>query len=184
MNRRMLAIVALALALGLLAVGTVAAGGATRTPVTGTRQLLEIWGEPERYWEPGPQWGFWKGNPFFDTVTTSDPRVNGIGCSHHTGLYRPSPDDPWGASEGQMWWSYRLVPGRDPNSPDCSNAVDYWEGTCIGDRAPDGNEYSRCNLKGYGAWAGLKLRWEAWSGSPDATQPFRIVGEILDPAGK
>ena len=101
-------------------------------------------------------------------------------CTNHNGNYRPSSDDPWYGVQGQMWGTTRLETDGDM---ECTNSSDYWEGTFVGDRFPNGNEYLRFNLKGYGNYAGLHLRMEEWSDPDNFDDPFFVAGEILDPGG-
>jgi hypothetical protein len=180
MKKRVFTIVALATILGLLVTGT-AAAGSNRTAFTGTYQIISE-GWPERYWEPGRNISFWRGMPFVAEMTATDSRVTGIACISHNGNYRPSPDDPWFGVQGQMWGTIRMVAYRA--DLDCTVSPDYWEGTFVGDRAPNGNEYIRYNLKGNGTYKGLQLRFEAWSDPTDLSLPFTIAGEVSDPGGK
>ncbi len=81
-----------------------------------------------------------------------------------------------------MWGEIRIESDYDL---DCTNSTNYWEETFVGDRAPDGSERLRCNLKGYGAYAGLQLRFEEWSDPIDPNnRPFTVAGEMLDPGKK
>ena len=47
---------------------------------------------------------------------------------------------------------------------------------------PDGSEYLRYNLKGYGAYAGLQLRMEQWAGT--YAPYFTVAGEVFNPGKK
>jgi hypothetical protein len=179
MKKRIFTIVALATVFGLLVTGTAAAGG-NRTPFTGEFQNL-FDSAPQRYWEPGRNAGFWRDMPFIGWIATSDPRVNGTVCTNHNGNYRPAPDDPWFGVQGQMWGKMHIESDDDL---DCTNSLDYWEGSFVGDRASNGNEHMQANLKGYGAYAGLQLPYEAWSNPTDFLLPFTVAGEVLNPGGK
>jgi hypothetical protein len=178
MKKRILTIVALVMVLGLLVTGTAAAGG-NRTSFTGTSVFVDEPDWPERYWEPGRNVSFWRGMPFLFAITTTDQDVNGMACINHNGNYRPSPDDPGPGVQGQMWGDIRVESDYDR---DCTNSLNYWEGTFVGDRAPDGSEYLRYNLKGYGAYAGLQLRMEQWAGA--GAPYFTVSGEVLNPGEK
>jgi len=81
---------------------------------------------------------------------------------------------------GSSFSTSRIAPYRA--DLDCTVSPDYWEGNFVGDRAADGSEYLRVNLKGYGAYAGLQLRMEQWA---DAGAPyFTVSGEVLHPGNK
>jgi hypothetical protein len=179
MKKRIFTIVALATILGLLVTGT-AAAGSNRTAFSGTSTLIDEPGVPERYWEPGRNVAFWRGMPFIFMIETTDLRVNGMVCVSHNGNYRPSPDDLSYGVQGQMWGTVSIAGYRDDR--DCSKSLDYWEGSFVGDRASDGSEHLRYNLKGYGAYAGLQLRMEERAGTFDPY--FTVSGEVLNPGKK
>lgn len=151
-----------------------------KTPFTGITYIIgEVW--EGRYWVPGPNVVFWRGTTFINALETSDPRVTGVACADHNGNYQPV-DDPIAFVEGQMWgkmWIYPPMVFEDGQPFVCGEGDFVWEGSFVGDRANDGSEYLKYNLKGRGPNAGLQLRYESWSGPTDWFST--VAGEVQDP---
>lgn len=151
-----------------------------KTPFTGIEYITgEVW--EGRYWVPGPNQVFWRGTTFIKAVEATDPRVTGTACADHNGNYQPV-DDPNVMAEGQMWgkvWIYPSMTLQDGQSFVCGMDGFVWEGSFVGDRANDGSEHIKYNLKGRGPYEGLQIRYESWQGPLD-WYPV-IAGDVLDP---
>jgi hypothetical protein len=169
--------VALVIVIGLVVGGT-ATARTIRTPITGSYYVVYR-GLPERYWTPGPAAAFLRHRLLKARVTADDQRLTGIMCIDYNSNMMPSPDDPWNHVQGHFWGTGRLEADGDE---DCENSLDYWEGTFVGDHAADGNESIQVHMRGYGAYAGLQVDWEAWN-HPVTFQPFSFAGELMDPGG-
>jgi hypothetical protein len=151
-----------------------------KTPFTGIEYIIgEVW--EGRYWVPGPNLLFWRGTTFITALETTDARITGNACADHNGNYQPA-DDPNAFAEGQMWgkmWIYPPMTFQDGQAFVCGEGDFVWEGSFVGDRANDGSEHIKYNLKGRGPYEGLQLRYESWQGPNDW---FRVVeGDLLDP---
>jgi hypothetical protein len=164
----------------LLLVSGAALAKENKTPFTGIEYITgEVW--EGRYWEPGPNLVFWRGTTFIKTLETTDPRVTGTACADHNGNYQPS-DDPNAFAEGQMWgkmWIYPPMELEDGQPFVCGEGDFVWEGSFVGDRANDGSEHLKYNLKGRGVYEGLQIRYESWA-EPLAWYSV-VAGEVLDP---
>jgi len=177
MKRRIFIVLALVTVLALLAAGP-ATAKTTRTPFTGSSYILGEGWPPGRFWVPGNAALFWRDRTFYLHLETDEPRVGGLVCANHNGNYWPSPDDLMYGVQGQMWGTIHIESDSDD---DCTNSVNYWEGTFVGDRDRYGNETMRYVLRGYGEYAGLQLRMEEYAGTYDWW--FTVTGELLDPGG-
>lgn len=177
MKGRILLVLTLVMVLGLLPAGP-AVAGTTRTPFSGIAYIVGEDFSTGQFWVPGNAAVFWRGVKFFLALEVDESRVAGLICANHNGNYWPSPDDPVAGVRGQMWGTFRIETDGDD---DCTNSPDYWEGTFVGERDRYGNETSRNNARGYGAYAGLQLRFEWWA--PADAQHFTVTGELMDPGG-
>lgn len=175
MNHRIYLILALVMVLGLLPAGP-AVAGTTRTPFSGVSYIVGEDFSTGRFWVPGNAAVFWRGVTFYLALDVDDARVAGRSCANHNANYWPSPDDPVAGVRGQMWGTMRIETDGDD---DCTNSPDYWEGTFVGERDRYGNEYRRFVARGYGAYAGLQLRFEERAAADD--EQNIISGEVLDP---
>ena len=75
---------------------------------------------------------------------------------------------------GPMWGTARIT-----------NGAGYWEGSWVGRRTEsEGFSYIRCVLHGHGDYEGLQARVEYARESPVFTDPFEILGVVMDPGGE
>lgn len=179
MRRRAFVIAMVVLLLTLLLAGP-AQAKTIRTPFTGTTEIIgEVW--EGRYWVPGPHFEFWRGTTFILALDTTDDRVTGVMCADFNANYTLSPD-PIGFVEGHLWgkvWIYPPMVLQDSQSFVCGEGDFMWEGSMTGDRAADGSEYTKINLKGRGVNEGLQVRMDQ-SLAPGAWYAT-VAGEVLDP---